>query len=99
MYYALTDSVDTLTGLNSSTMYYFSLMVRDTADNWSDTASSAQAAGLTLNTNFPAALTLDQVQSQNDTISDTVTIDYTFTDADNDFQKIGEFSYQLPGVP
>ncbi|MBD3320579.1 MAG: hypothetical protein GF350_05720, partial [Chitinivibrionales bacterium] len=35
------DSVDTITGLNNHTVYYFGLAVRDYDGNWSDTALSA----------------------------------------------------------
>ncbi|MFC1586511.1 right-handed parallel beta-helix repeat-containing protein, partial [Fibrobacterota bacterium] len=38
---------DTAAGLNSGTLYYFSIMARDSSGNWSDTASSANSSATT----------------------------------------------------
>ncbi|MBF0432993.1 MAG: Ig-like domain-containing protein, partial [Fibrobacteria bacterium] len=40
--YVLADSLDTLSGLTPGGLYHFSLFVRDSSGNWSDSAASAQ---------------------------------------------------------
>jgi hypothetical protein len=42
--FALNDSVDTVASLTPATTYYFGLVARDSAGNWSDTASAANAS-------------------------------------------------------
>ncbi|MBF0433412.1 MAG: DUF2341 domain-containing protein, partial [Fibrobacteria bacterium] len=50
--YTLSDSVDTLAGLDGGNTYYFSLVLRDSAGNWSDTAASASALAATNGSDF-----------------------------------------------
>jgi len=47
--YSLNDSIDTIYGLNKSTLYYFSLMSHDSSGNWSDTATTANRSARTFN--------------------------------------------------
>ncbi|MFC1476499.1 LamG-like jellyroll fold domain-containing protein [Fibrobacterota bacterium] len=45
--YPLIDSVDTVTGLANATTFYFSIMVRDSTENWSGTSASGNKTAKT----------------------------------------------------
>ncbi|MBD3420370.1 MAG: hypothetical protein GF398_09665 [Chitinivibrionales bacterium] len=70
----LSDTIDTITGLAAKTVYYFSLMVRDSLGNWSDTTYSANDTATTPDKTAPDNVTAFSVMSLGD---DSIALSWT----------------------